>query len=62
MKGISLPIETAFTLTGAGTINGKEALILEGSGALNRTKFGQTSDPSIGDEITFTFKTIFTIE
>jgi polyisoprenoid-binding protein YceI len=62
MKGISLPIETAFKLTGAGTINGKEALILEGSGALNRTKFGQTSDPSIGDEITFTFKTIFTIE
>jgi|694.fasta_scaffold48217_5 polyisoprenoid-binding protein YceI len=62
MKGISLPIETSFTLTGAGTINGKEALILEGSGALNRTKFGQTSDPSIGDEITFTFKTIFTIE
>ena len=62
MKGISLPIETAFKLTGACTINGKEALILEGSGALNRTIFGQTSDPSIGDEITFTFKTIFTIE
>lgn len=62
MKGISLPISTTFRLTGAGTINGKEALILEGSGSLNRTQFGQTSDLSIGDEITFTFKTIFTIE
>lgn len=59
MKGISLPIQTTFVLTGAGTVNGKEAIILEGSGALNRTKFGQSSDMSIGDEITFTFKTIF---
>jgi polyisoprenoid-binding protein YceI len=62
MKSISLPVRTTFKLTGAGTINGKEALILEGEGELNRTKFGQTSDPSIGDDITFTFKTIFTIE
>jgi polyisoprenoid-binding protein YceI len=62
MKGISLPVRTTFRLTGAGTINGKEALILEGEGGLNRAKFGQTSDPSIGDDLTFTFKTIFTIE
>ncbi len=62
MKSISLPVQVELKLSGAGTIDGKEVLILEGSGALNRTKFGQTSDPSIGDEITFTFKTIFTIE
>lgn len=60
MKGISLPVQTSFSLTGAGTINGREAIILEGVGTLNRTKFGQSSDLSIGDEITFTFKTIFT--
>ena len=59
MKGISLPVQTTFVLSGAGTVNGKEAIILEGSGALNRTKFGQSSDMSIGDEITFTFKTTF---
>lgn len=62
MKGISLPVQVEMKLSGAGTIDGKEVLILEGTGSLNRTKFGQSSDPSIGDEITFTFKTIFTIE
>jgi len=60
MRDISLPVETIFVLSGAGTVNGKEAIIIEGKGSLNRIKFGQMTDLSIGDEITFTFKAIFT--
>jgi polyisoprenoid-binding protein YceI len=62
MKGINAPVKTNFIFVAKGTLEGREVLILEGSGAINRTQFGQSSDASIGDEVTFTFKAIFGIE
>lgn len=62
MKGIKAPVKTNFIFASKGTIDGKEVVVLEGNGALNRVQFGQSSDASIGDEVTFTFKTIFIIE
>lgn len=59
MKGITAPVETNFIFAAKGILEGREVVILEGSGALNRTKFGQSSDASIGDEVSFTFKAIF---
>jgi polyisoprenoid-binding protein YceI len=62
MKGISALVKTNFIFVAKGTLEGREVVILEGSGALNRTEFGQSSDASIGDEVSFTFKAIFSIE
>lgn len=62
MKGISASVKTNFIFAAKGTLEGREVLILEGSGALNRAQFGQSSDASIGDEVTFTFKAIYNIE
>lgn len=59
MKGIRANLKTNFIFAAKGTLDGKEIIILEGTGALNRTKFGQSSDASIGDEVSFTFKAIF---
>lgn len=62
MKGINAIVKTNFIFAAKGTLEGREVLILEGSGALNRAQFGQSPDASIGDEVTFTFKAIFIIE
>lgn len=60
MRDITLPLETKLIFSGQGTINGKDAIILEGSGALDRTAFGQMPDATIGNELKFTYKVIFT--
>jgi polyisoprenoid-binding protein YceI len=59
MKGTKGKVKTNFIFVAKGTLDGKEIIILEGSGALDRTKFGQSSDASIGDEVSFTFKAVF---
>ncbi len=60
MRGVSLPLETNMMFSGQGTINGKEVIILEGSGILDRTAFGQMPDATIGNELKFSYKAIFT--
>ncbi len=62
MKGIQASVKTNFIFASKGTLEGKEVIVLEGSGALNRTQFGQSSDASIGDDVSFTFKAIFAKE
>lgn len=59
MKGIAATLKTTFIFSSKGVLNGKEVIILEGNGGLNRSKFGQGSDASVGDEVSFTFKAIF---
>jgi polyisoprenoid-binding protein YceI len=59
MRGVSLPLETNMMFSGQGTINGKEVIILEGSGILDRTAFGQMPDATIGNELKFSYKVIF---
>jgi polyisoprenoid-binding protein YceI len=59
MKGIAAAVKTTFVFSSKGVLNGKDVIILEGRGKLNRSKFGQGSDASIGDEVSFTFKAIF---
>jgi len=59
MKGISKKVPFSFQFVGKGERDGKTFIVLKGKGSLNRTDFGMTPDPGIGDVVNFEFQTEF---
>lgn len=51
-KAMSIEMKVALT----GVEDGKKFVVLLGKSSLNRTQFGQTSDPKIGDVVDFEFE------
>ena len=59
MKGITKKVPFSFQFVGKGERDGVAFIVLKGKGKLNRTDFGMSSDPSIGDVVEFEFQTEF---
>lgn len=59
MKKVKKTIDVTFQFIGKGERDGKSFIVLKGSGSLNRTDFGMTPDPGIGDVVNFEFQTEF---
>jgi polyisoprenoid-binding protein YceI len=59
MKGKTKKVPVVFQFVGKGERDGKSFIVLKGSGKLNRTDFGMTPDPGIGDVVNFEFQTEF---
>ena len=59
MKNTTKKVPIAFQFVGKGERNGKEFIVLKGSGTLDRTEFGMTPDPGIGNQVNFEFQTEF---
>lgn len=59
MKGITKKVPFTFQFVGKGERDGKAFIVLKGTGSLNRTDFGMTPDPGIGDVVNFEFQTEF---
>jgi polyisoprenoid-binding protein YceI len=59
MKGKTKKVPVVFQFIGKGERDGKQFIVLKGSGTLNRTDFGMTPDPGIGDLVNFEFQTEF---
>jgi polyisoprenoid-binding protein YceI len=59
LKGKTKKVPVIFQFVGKGERDGTSFIVLKGSGTLNRTDFGMTPDPGIGDVVNFEFQTEF---
>jgi polyisoprenoid-binding protein YceI len=59
LKGKTKKVPVIFKFVGRGDRDGKAFIVLKGTGSLNRTDFGMTPDPGIGDVVNFEFQTEF---